>query len=89
MEGLAAKHVHTLQQACTTFNSAITKEKFQARIDATRKTSNVIYLTECQKCQQPYVLEMENPLHIPIYRSDYCACRKLPDKPVTVHLNLV
>ena len=73
----------------TSFKSTITNERFRARVDATCKTSNVVYLIECTKCSKQYVGETENPLHLRMngHRSDYY--RKLPDKPVAVHFNTV
>ena len=69
----------------TSFKSTVTNERFQARMDATCKTSNVVYLIECAKCYKQYVGETENPLHLQMngHRSDYS--RKLHDKSVPVH----
>ena len=59
----------------------------RARVDATYKTSNMVYLIECTKCSKQYVGKTENPLHLRTngHQSDYY--RKLPDKPVAVHFN--
>ena len=72
-----------------TFKSATTGEKFQARVTANCRTKNIVYLIECRKCQKQYIGETENPLHIRMngHRSDYY--RKLPDKPVAEHFNLI
>ena len=71
----------------TKFGSTVTGETFLAKVTATCKTANVIYLMECRKCKKQYVGETENPLHLRIngHRSDFH--RKLPDKPVAVHFN--
>ena len=71
----------------TDFVSTVTGERFRANVDATCKTSNVVYLIECLRCRKQYVRETENPLHLRMngHRSDYY--RKLPDKPVAVHFN--
>ena len=76
-------HVKTGNRFC----SSTIKESFYARTLATCKTSNVIHLIECKKCQKLYVRETENSLHLRMngYRSDYY-CR-LPNKPVAVHFN--
>ena len=69
----------------TDFTSAATGKKFSARVSATCKTSNIIYLIQCRKCKMQYVGETENPLHLRMngHRSDYY--RRLPDKPVARH----
>ena len=73
----------------TSFKSTVTNERFRARVDGTCKTSNVIYLIQCTRCQKKYVGETENPLHLPMngHQPDYY--RKLPDKPVAVHFYTV
>ena len=69
------------------FNSAVTGEKFRARVTANCKTSNIVYLIECRKCKKQYVGETENPLHLRVngHRSDYH--RRLSDKPVAEHFH--
>ena len=49
----------------------------------------MVYLIECARCQKQYVGETENPLHLRMnsHQSDYY--RKLPDKPVAVHFNIM
>ena len=71
----------------TSFISSVTNKRFRASVDATCKTSNVVYLTECARCQKQYVGETENSLHLRMngHTSDYY--RKLPDKPVAVNFN--
>ena len=71
----------------TSFTSTVTNERFRANVDATCKSSNVVYLIECNQCKKQYVGETENPLHLRVngHRSDYY--RKLPDKPVAAHFN--
>ena len=71
----------------TSFISPITNERFRANVDATCKTSNVVCLIECARCQKQYVGETENPLHLWMNcdQSDYY--RKLPDKPNAAHFN--
>ena len=71
----------------TRFVSKVTGEKFFARVTATCKTTNIVYLIECRKCGKQYVGETENALHLRMngHRSDFY--RKLPDKPVAVHFN--
>ena len=71
----------------TRFCSTVAKDTFRARVTATCKTSNVIYLIECSKCHKQYVGETENPLHLRIngHRCDYY--RRLSDKEVAVHFN--
>ena len=70
------------------FSSAVTGEKFRARVTANCKTSNIVYLIECRKCKKQYVGETENPLHLRIngHRSDYYC--QLSDKPVAEHFNI-
>ena len=72
-----------------TFKSAVTGENFRAKVTANCKTSNLIYLIECRKCNKQYVGETENPLHLRMngHRSDYY--RKLSDKPVAEHFNTI
>ena len=71
----------------TSFTSKITNERFRANVDATCKSSNVVYLIECVKCKKPYVGEMENPLHLWVNGHRFEYYRKLPDKPVASHFN--
>ena len=72
-----------------TFKSAVTGENFRAQVTANCKTSNIVYLIECRKCNKQYVGETENPLHLRMngHRSDYY--RKLSDKPVAEHFNTI
>ena len=69
------------------FCSTTTKESFTAKVTATCKSDNVVYLIQCKRCGKQYVGETENPLHLRMngHRSDYY--RKLPDKPVAMHFN--
>ena len=55
------------------FSSAANGETFRAWATANCKTSNIIYLIECQKCGKQYVGKTENPLHLRLngHRSDY------------------
>ena len=75
-------HIQTGNRFC----SSTTKESFYAQTSTTCKTSNVIYLIECKKCQKEYMGEMENPFHLWMngHRSDYYS--RLPDKLVVVYL---
>ena len=41
------------------FTSTVTNERFRANVDATRKSSNVVYLIQCVKCKKQYVREKE------------------------------
>ena len=74
-----------------TFKSTVTGEKFCAQVSTNCKTSNIIYLIECQKCNKQYVHvgEMENPLHLRMngHRSNYY--QKLSDKPVAEHCDTI
>ena len=67
--------------------SPVTGEKFEARVTVDCKTTNIIYLIECSKCNKQHVGETEDPLHIRMngHCSDY-HCR-LSDKPVAEHFN--
>ena len=69
------------------FSSAVTGEDFWARATANCKTSNIIHLIECQKCDKQYVGETKNPLHLRLnsHRSDYN--RRLADKTSGKALN--
>ena len=61
-----------------TFKSAVTGENFRAKVTANCKTSNLIYLMECRKCNKQYVRETE---------TDYY--HKLSDKPEGEHFNTI
>ena len=76
-------------KTCTSFISSGTNERFRANVDATCKTSNVVYLIECARCRKQFVGETENPLHIRMndHRSDYY--RKLLDKSIADHFNTI
>ena len=71
----------------TNFTSTVAKERFWANMDATCKSSNIVYLIECVKYKKQYVGETGNSLHLRVngHRSaNYC---KLPDKPVAANFN--
>ena len=70
-----------------TFKSAMTSENFHVPITTSRKTSNIVYLIQCQKCNKQHLGKTVNPLHLGMnsYRSNYY--RKLSDKPVAEHFN--
>ena len=69
--------------------SAITGERFRARVTAHCRTKNIVYLIECQRCKEQYVGETENPLHLRMngHRSDYF--RKLSNEHVAEHFNTI
>ena len=69
------------------FTCLVTGNKFSARVCASCKTSNIIYLIQCHKCKMQYVAKTKNPLHLRMngHGSDYY-CR-LPDKPVAEHFS--
>ena len=71
----------------TGFRSKTTGERFYARVDATCKTANIVYLIECSRCKTQYVGETGNALHLRTngHRSDFNC--KSPDKPVAAHFN--
>ena len=77
------KHIKTGNN----FTSTARDETFFARVTATCKSANIVYLIECLKCKKQYVGETENALHLRMngHRSDYY--RKLADKPVAAHFN--
>ena len=66
----------------TSFKSTVTKERFWARVNATCKISNVVYLIECARCYKQYLGETESSQHLQMngHWSDYYLYRKLPDK---------
>ena len=69
------------------FSSTATGEDFRAWATANCKTSNRIYLIECQKCGKQCVGETKNPFHLRLksHRSDYIV--RLADKPVGKRFN--
>ena len=69
------------------FRSTTTGANFYARVNATCKTANLVYLIECNRCKKQYVGETKKALHRRMngHCSDvYC---KLPGKQVAVHFN--
>lgn len=67
--------------------SPITGITHQIKVAATCKTTNVVYVIQCQRCSQQYVGETEQALHerINSHRSDV-RLKKL-EKPVAAHFN--
>ena len=64
-------------------------EKVSAHVTTDCRTKNIVYLIECRNCKKNYIGETENPLQLRVYghRSDYY--RKLLDKPVAEHFNII
>ena len=46
-----------------TFTSSVTGERFNLKLRASCKTSNIIYLIQCRRCGLQYVGETGQPLH--------------------------
>ena len=67
--------------------SHTTGNTHQLRVTATCKTTNIIYVIQCQRCGKQYVGEMEQALHerINSHRSDVKL--KRIEKPVAAHFN--
>ena len=76
-------------RAINKFKSPVTGKVHRIKASADCKTSNVVYVIECNKCAIQYVGETENALHIRIndHRSDI-KNRRL-EKPVAEHFNSV
>ena len=70
------------------FKSSATGKDYRVKATANCKTTNIVYVIECNKCKLQYVGETENALHIRIngHRSDI-KNRRL-EKPVAKHFNL-
>ena len=64
-------------------------ENFRASVTANCKTSNLIHLTECCKCNKQYFRETENHLHLRTngHRCNYY--HKLSYKPVVEGFNTI
>ena len=79
------RHIKTINN----FKSPVTGKVHRVKASADCKTSNVIYVIECNKCAIQYVGETENALHIRMngHRSDI-KNRRL-EKPVAKHFNSV
>ena len=79
------QHIKTVDK----FKSSVIGKEYWVKATTNCKTSNVIYMIECNECKLSYVGETENALHIHMngHRSDVKNERL--EKPVAKYFNLV
>ena len=66
--------------------SKVTGERFNIKLHATCKTSNIVYLIECRRCGHQYVGESGQPLHMRMNGHRYdISHRKTKESPVAAH----
>ena len=70
------------------FTSSVTGERFNLKLRASCKTSNIIYLIQCRRCGLQYVGETGQPLHYRMngHRFDISHGR-IDESPVAAHFN--
>ena len=74
-------------QLIITFKGSVTGKTYPIKATVNCKTANVVYVIECTKCNEQYVGETENTLHIRMngHRSGIKHLRL--EKPVASHFN--
>ena len=71
-----------------TFASSVTGERFELKLWASCKTSNIIYLIQCRRCGLQYMGETGQPLHSRINRHRFNTCishGRIDESPVAAH----
>ena len=76
-------HIKSIER----FESSLTGKTYSIKASTNCETANVVYMTECIKCNKEYVGETEIVLHIQMngHRSDIKHQRL--EKPVAAHFN--
>ena len=68
-----------------TFSSTTTSRTYNIRSEMACKSSNLVYLITCKRCNLQYVGETKQPLHIRMNEHVQISRPKKTDKPVAAH----
>ena len=74
-------------KAVETFKSSITGKMYKVKATTNCKTSNVVYVIECNCCRKQYMGETENALHVQMNGHQSDINHRSLEKPVAQHFN--